>query len=208
MDKGKTSTPLEMIKGCWAALAMGLSVLPAGAEPVPGLYGTSGLIDMPTAEMPDDGTVTLGFARLPDSLRFSAGFQVLPRVNLTFRYSGIGDVGGFAESTGYATWDRSPDLSVLLWPEGDLRPAVAMGMRDILGTGVLASEYLVATKQVTPSLTLSAGLGWGRLATGNSIGSIGSRPTGGRRPGRGAPARKPVPGRCRVVRRSALADPD
>lgn len=159
-----------------AATAIGLS--PVKADPVTGLYGSPGLIDMPTAEMQRDGTVSLGFARLPESLRASAGFQALPRVNLAFRYSGIGDVGGFTESSGYSLWDRSLDLSVLLWPEGEYAPAVALGVRDVLGTGVLGSEYLVATKTITPTLTVTGGLGWGRLGSANVIGSTGERPGG------------------------------
>lgn len=164
------------------AICLALSPAAARADPVPGLYGAPGLIDMPTADMTTDGTVTLGMARLPESLRFSAGFQAVPRVNLTFRYSGIGDLGGYVESSGYSLWDRSLDMRVLLWPETPYRPALAVGVRDILGTGVLASEYLVATKQILPSLSVTAGLGWGRLGTANTIGATGNRPAAGNSP--------------------------
>ncbi|MCV2877642.1 YjbH domain-containing protein [Sedimentimonas flavescens] len=164
-----------VISGSGAALVIGASAV--CADPVPSLYGPAGLMDMPTAEMARDGTVSLGVAHLPDSVRFSAGFQALPRVNLTFRYSGIGDEGGYTESSGYSLWDRSLDLSVLLWPEGEWNPAIAIGARDILGTGVMASEYLVATKTLTPDLSATLGFGWGRLASGNQIGSTGERPT-------------------------------
>ncbi len=146
------------------------------AEVVPGLYGTPGLIDMPTAETMDDGTISLGLARLPESLRFTSSFQILPSVNLTFRYSGIGDLEGYAESSGYSLWDRSLDLSARLWSEGRWMPAVSVGARDIMGTGVMASEYLVATKTLTPDISVTAGLGWGRLATGNQIARMGTRP--------------------------------
>lgn len=160
------------------AAAVLFGALPARSDVPLGLYGGPGLIDMPTAETLGDGQVALGFARLPESQRFSAGFQVLPRVNLTFRYSGIGDLGGATASSGYSLWDRSLDLSLLLLREGDYLPAVSLGIRDVLGTGVLSSEYLVATKEVVPGLSVTAGLGWGRLATGNSIGALGSRPEG------------------------------
>lgn len=155
-----------------------LPVAPATllADVVPGLYGTPGLIDMPTAETMEDGTLSLGVARLPESLRFTSSFQVLPSLNLAFRYSGIGDLGGYSESSGYALWDRSLDLSARLWSETRWRPAVSLGARDIMGTGVMASEYIVATRTLTPEISVTAGLGWGRLATGNQIGRMGTRP--------------------------------
>lgn len=160
-------------------LTAALVAAPVCAEPVLGLHGSPGLIDMPTAEMMRDGTISLGYAQLPESVRFTAGFQALPRLNVTFRYSGIGDLGGFTESSGYSLWDRSLDLSVLLLEEGRRVPAVALGIRDVLGTGVLGSEYIVATKTITPALTISTGLGWGRLGSANVIGSTGTRPASG-----------------------------
>ena len=42
-------------------------------------------------------------------------------------------------------------------------PQVAVGIRDIVGTGVFGSEYIVGSKQIG-NTDVTLGLGWGRLA--------------------------------------------
>ena len=42
-------------------------------------------------------------------------------------------------------------------------PQVAVGIRDLVGTGAWGSEYLVASKQFG-DLDITAGIGWGRFA--------------------------------------------
>jgi hypothetical protein len=48
--------------------------------------------------------------------------------------------------------------------ETKYRPAMAIGLRDFLGTGILSSEYIVATKSFRPKIEVTGGMGWGRLA--------------------------------------------
>lgn len=59
--------------------------------------------------------------------------------------------------------------------EGRLRPAVAVGLQDFIGTGIYSGEYLVATKTVADGLTVTGGIGWGRLGTYNPFASTGDR---------------------------------
>lgn len=139
----------------------------AGAQdrPTYSTYGTPGLIDMPTAEMPPDGELALSSAYHDGSLKNTLTFQIWPRVTGTFRYS------WFQEylSSGQDLYDRSFDLAVLLFDEGSWTPAVAIGLRDFGGTGVLASEYVVGTKHLGRGVTVSGGIGWGRLGTYGSF---------------------------------------
>src|SRR5690606_12700400 len=67
--------------------------------------------------------------------------------------------------------DRSLDLTFQLLREEGWRPGVAVGLRDVLGTGTYSSEFIVATKRVTPAVTVSAGVGWGRLGSSGSFGN-------------------------------------
>ena len=46
-------------------------------------------------------------------------------------------------------------------------PAVAVGIRDVVGTGRFGSEYIVASKAFGHA-DVSIGIGWGRLA-GNGV---------------------------------------
>ncbi len=117
-------------------------------------YGTTGLIDTPTARMRADGTFTVSAAwdGLHDSYMLT--YQATPWLEGTFRYTGFND---------FFYWDRNYEVKARLWPEQYLLPQVAVGVRDAVGTGVFGSEYVVATKGFN-RWDLTLGIGWGRLA--------------------------------------------
>lgn len=138
-------------------------------------YGLPGAIDTPTAEAMPDATLSATLAWNELGNRTGLSFQVLPRVSAVLRY---GRFDSTEERRGYVR-DRSFDVRVLLLDEaeGTWRPSVAVGLQDAIGTGFYSAEYIVATKTVTPRLRVSAGLGWGRLASSGGIGSpFGDRP--------------------------------
>ncbi|MCC1492393.1 YjbH domain-containing protein [Cognatishimia sp. F0-27] len=139
-------------------------------------FGLPGLIDMPTAEAMPDAEIAGTFSALGDSKRRTLAFQLLPRLTVSFRYASIAnfDVPSAADQDTY--YDRSFDLQYQILKEGKIRPAVAIGLRDFIGTGVYSGEYLVATKTLAPGLKATGGLGWGRFAGTNPIGNTGSRP--------------------------------
>jgi len=103
---------------------------------------------------------SLSFWRLQQKANFS--FQLTDRLSGTFRYSGISERTGPGTD---GTFDRSFDLHFRFLDETDTRPALAIGLTDFMGTGILSSEYIVATKAVTNQLDVTAGIGWGRLGT-------------------------------------------
>ncbi|UWQ62449.1 YjbH domain-containing protein [Leisingera caerulea] len=124
-------------------------------------YGTPGLIDTPTAEMYPDGTLAFTSGMLDQTLRATMTFQLLPWVHGSFRYAVIEDFDGDGANNRY---DRSFDLHFLLREEDARAPALALGLRDFGGTGIYASEYIVATKTIRDRLKLTGGIGWGRMA--------------------------------------------
>ncbi len=140
-----------------------------------GLYGSPGLIDMPTAEVPPDATLAGTFAHFNGTSRSTLYFQILPRLSGSFRYSSVEDYLGPNRGT---LFDRSFDLRYQLLTETDRRPSVVVGLQDFIGTGIYNGEYIVATKTVATGLKVTAGLGWGRLATENAFGTLGTRPGG------------------------------
>lgn len=161
---------------------IGMSAAPTLADPLigdtRGTYGMTGLIDMPTAESRPDGEIGTTIYRMDGTLRTTFTFQITPRVSAAFRYSRVPGLMPIKESPGEfePLYDRSFDLHYQFLDETDWRPSVAVGLRDFIGTGVYSSEYLVATKTITPALRASAGLGWGRLASYQGGGGIGDRP--------------------------------
>ncbi|MDO6586423.1 YjbH domain-containing protein [Salipiger sp. 1_MG-2023] len=158
-----------------AAVCLGL---PTGAQQVPSYntYGVPGLIDMPSAEMAPDATISLTYGRIDESNRGAITFQLTPRLSGTFRYAGIGNFDDPNSNADGVFYDRSFDLRFQLLTETSIRPAVAIGLQDFIGTGIYSGEYIVATKTVGQKLKATAGLGWGRLGSYNPLGSYGERP--------------------------------
>ena len=115
--------------------------------------GTTGLIDTPTARMRPDGEFAAAISRQPVVDVYSINYQATPWLETTFRYSAFED----------GLYDRSYEVKLRLLKESQWKPEVAIGVRDLLGTGVFGSEYLVANKTLG-AFDISLGLGWGRLA--------------------------------------------
>lgn len=123
------------------------------------LFGSPGLIDMPSAHaMPDaDGSITV--SAFEDTQRNTFHFQITPRLSGAFRYSYINDFVGMGRF-----YDRSFDLRYLLAEETARRPALTVGLQDFGGTGVYGGEYIVATKTFG-RVRATGGLGWGRFGS-------------------------------------------
>ena len=117
-------------------------------------FGTTGLIDIPTARMTSDGTLTTTAAIQSRTNSYAITYQALPWLEGTFRYTGDND---------FFYWDRNYEAKIRLWEEQRYAPQVAVGIRDLVGTGVWGSEYVVASKQVG-NFDFTLGMGWGRLA--------------------------------------------
>lgn len=125
-------------------------------------YGMPGGIDTPTAETLPEGSLGATVSYSDYALRNNVFFQVLPQLTANLRYSRVDGINDF-RNDGFI-WDRSFDLRYQLFEQQGWRPAVAIGLQDFLGTGVYSGEYIVATRQVTPTVRASIGLGWGTLA--------------------------------------------
>ncbi|MDP5307954.1 YjbH domain-containing protein [Paracoccus spongiarum] len=149
-----------------AALVMGSVSSTAVADPMLARnlssFGLPGGIDTPTAETLADGTLGASLSWSDYARRSNVLFQALPDLSVVLRYSRVEGINDF-RGEGYIS-DRSLDLHYQLLDEQGWRPAVAVGLRDFLGTGVYSGEYIVATRNVTPAIRVSAGLGWGTLA--------------------------------------------
>ncbi|MCF3972479.1 YjbH domain-containing protein [Paracoccus sp. EGI L200073] len=156
-----TVLPAAMLAGSVSSVAV--------ADPMLGrnmsTYGLPGGIDTPTAETLPDGTLGATVSWSDYGRRGNVTFQALPGLTTVLRYSRIDGINDFRRE-GYIS-DRSLDLRYQIVDEQGWRPAVAVGLRDFLGTGVYSGEYIVATRNITPTVRASAGLGWGTLAGRN-----------------------------------------
>lgn len=129
--------------------------------------GTPGLVEMPSAFGRRDAEFALSYSQFGNQYRSALTFQVSDRLSATFRY--VGTDGFVLSGVPVKNWDRSFSMQYRLLDEGIYLPAVAVGINDLLGTGVFAGEYLVASKTLTPKVRATVGLGWGRLGSLNGF---------------------------------------
>ena len=176
-----------MIRSDWrrlmarpATALMLTAALPVAAmaetQPTLNFNGVTGLIDMPTAEAQPDADLSVSISRFARTTRTTLTFQITPRLQGSFRYTGVRGLalGGYGANNTY--YDRSFDVRYLLLKEGRWWPAVTIGLQDFIGTGLFSGEYVVATKHFSPRVKVTAGVGWGRLGSYGSFATMGVRP--------------------------------
>lgn len=127
-------------------------------------FGGVGLLQTPTARMAPAGELSLNANRTEPYSRYSLSLQPLDWLEGTFRYTSISNIKyGPADITGNQSYkDKAVDAKARLWQESHWLPEVALGFRDIGGTGLFSSEYFVANKRYK-NLDFSMGIAWGYI---------------------------------------------
>ena len=140
------SFTVSFLMGCCAVFS---AIAPSASD-----YGTTGLIDIPTARFEADGMFVASASIDERHKQYSITYQATPWLQGTFRYTGFSQ---------FFHWDRNYEVKARLWEEELYLPQVAVGVRDMLGTGIFESEYIVASKRLA-NTDITLGVGWGRLA--------------------------------------------
>lgn len=127
-------------------------------------FGGVGLLQTPTARMAPAGELSLNANRTEPYSRYSLSLQPLDWLEGTFRYTAISNrmYGSEALSGNQSYKDKAVDAKARLWQESHWLPEVALGFRDIGGTGLFSSEYFVANKRYK-NLDFSLGIAWGYI---------------------------------------------
>ncbi|WP_246007455.1 YjbH domain-containing protein [Halomonas nitroreducens] len=146
------------------ALVLGL-VAPAkshAATPGRSDFGDTGLMQIPTARMPPLGHAALTLSRTAPYRRYNLFFQPTNWLEAGFRYVEIENRQYLAADEDRNNLDKGLDFKLRLLEETRFRPQLAVGVRDLAGTGLFGAEYLVASKR-WHDLDVTLGLGWGYL---------------------------------------------
>ncbi|MDA8613469.1 YjbH domain-containing protein [Gammaproteobacteria bacterium] len=134
-------------------------------------YGTIGLIQNPNARFLDEGSLGFSWSHNEPYLRGSLIAYPFSWLEVSYQYADINnklysEVKEFSGSQSLK--DKSFDTKIRLIKESLLLPQIAVGFRDLAGTGLFSSEFLVASKHLSKGLDLTIGIGWGNL-TGQLI---------------------------------------
>ncbi len=134
-------------------------------------WGDVGLLQTPTARMGRTGSFRFNYSRVQPYSRGNIFVQPFDWLEAGFRYSGISnrlyDPTG-ALNTGQSAKDKGFDAKFRLWTESAYVPEVAIGLRDLAGTGLFSGEYLVANKR-SGDFDWSLGLGWGYIGARGDV---------------------------------------
>lgn len=147
-----------------------LDYYPYKVVPTASNYGNTGILEMPNARMMPEAQLRFNFsASFPNEFT-SLTASPFNWLEATYRYTEIKNVKyGPASYSGNQTLkDKGFDLKTLVLKETSSFPAIAIGLRDIAGSGEFSSEYIVSTKRLG-QFDLSLGLGWGVLGTDNNL---------------------------------------
>ncbi|MBT4837157.1 MAG: YjbH domain-containing protein [Methylococcales bacterium] len=128
-------------------------------------FGGVGLLQMPNARMMKDGNLSIGCSSIQPYNRCYFNTQVFPWMEALFRYTSITNRFFGKNIAGDQSFkDKGFDVKFKLLDEDYYFPSVAVGFRDIGGTSLFASEYVVASKRVY-NVDLTFGFGWGNMGT-------------------------------------------
>ena len=140
--------------------------LPRDPGPTSSNYGETGLFEVPTARMMPEGSLKFGLNSSYPYEQTLISATPFSWLEATYRYTEIKNelYSPFPSFSGNQTFkDKAFDFKIKIVDESRYLPSIAIGLRDVGGTGWFSSEYLVASKGYGP-FDLTLGLGWGQLA--------------------------------------------
>ena len=120
-----------------------------GLEPSSTNYGETGLMEIPSARFLPEGTLKMGIsASYPYEFTFLTA-SPFSWFEATYRYVEEKNVlyGPAVYSGNQSLKDKGFDLKLRILKETYILPNIAIGLRDIAGTGRFSSEYLAASKR-------------------------------------------------------------
>lgn len=134
-------------------------------------FGGVGLLQMPTARMANTGEFSANYRDDKEYRRYAISLQATDWFEATARYTDIRTrpyslVASFSGDQTYK--DKGFDIKGKLWREDYWLPEISLGLRDIGGTSLFDSEYIVGTKKTGP-FDITLGIGWGNMAESGNI---------------------------------------
>jgi len=127
-------------------------------------YGNTGILELPNARFMEEASLRLNFSSSYPYEYTSLTASPFKWLEATYRYTEIKNqqYGPSSYSGNQSLKDKGFDLKIGLLEESYFRPSLALGLRDIAGTGLFSSEYIVATKNFN-NFDFSIGMGFGLL---------------------------------------------
>lgn len=130
-------------------------------------FGGTGLMQMPNARFHPEGEMHMGVSYVDPYTRGFFTLQLFDWLEGTFRYTDVRNrlYSNSREFSGNQSYkDRSVDLKILMLEETQHFPQIAIGLRDIGGTDLFGSEFLVASRRYY-NWDFTLGVAWGNAGS-------------------------------------------
>lgn len=141
-------------------------IYPYTETPTISNYGTIGLLQMPSARFHEEGTLAFSWSSNKPYQRGSILAYPFDWFEASYQYTDVNnalysDNKLFSGNQTYK--DKSFDAKFKLANESKYFPAIALGFRDLAGTGIFSSEYLALSKRFN-NLDFTLGVSWGIMS--------------------------------------------
>ena len=134
-------------------------------------WGSVGLLQTPTARMNMAGEASISVSHSSPYTWMNGDIQPLDSLEVSLRYTSLSNALYGPAIAGTQTYkDKSLDIKLKLADESNFMPQIALGFRDIGGTGLFSGEYVVGSKR-TGNMDWSLGLGWGGMGARGNLGN-------------------------------------
>jgi hypothetical protein len=133
-------------------------------------WGSIGLIQTPSSRMLPAGSALFNYTHVTPYSNYNFLLQPFESLEATFRYtSDTNNAYGSQELSGNQSYlDKSVDFKLRLLKENTHLPQLAVGIRDVTGTGLFSGEYVVGNKRFG-DFDFSFGLAWGYMGNRGNV---------------------------------------
>lgn len=161
--RGRATLPVVVGYTALFVFAASIALRSASVRAEASSTGQTGLINMPSARIEEDGTLRLGVSQSDPYRALWSSVTLLPWFEISGRYTRIDGVPGFADHPEFGYYkDKAFDAKLRLLRESRYLPDVAVGIQDFLGTHLFRASYVALNKRVW-DLDFTAGVGQDRI---------------------------------------------
>lgn len=137
-------------------------------RPIGSDFGTLGLLQIPNARFQEAGTLQVFYNRTEPYTRFGFTLQPFDWMEVAFRYTDVSNIPYGVTGSDQSFKDKAFDIKLRLIEESRWRPEVAVGFRDVVGTGQFSGEFLVASKRYE-NFDFTLGMGFGYVGNADDF---------------------------------------
>ncbi|MBI5026936.1 MAG: YjbH domain-containing protein [Nitrospirae bacterium] len=131
----------------------------------PAYWGGTGLVEVPTARVIEDGELRLGISHAFPYRWYYASIGYFPGLEINGRLTSLLNLQASDDPVwrNYGKFkDRAIDLKYQIFDESKVFPAIAVGLQDIQGTRLFPSKYIALSRLIHP-FDITVGYGLERL---------------------------------------------